>query len=140
MGMFDYVNHRGTSCSKCGCELTEWQTKDAARNFDTVEPSSVQYFYTSCNNCHTWFDYHREGSLFQCYPEGSETPIACFKVPDLRLALRRCATAVGATVGEQCTDEFHAFVAEEVELVVAKLRKRITQLEAELTKLKEKHA
>jgi chromosome segregation ATPase len=53
----------------------------------------------------------------------------------LREALSDCATAVGAGVSPDCSVEFLRKVPREVELVVAKLRERVAELERERDKL-----
>jgi hypothetical protein len=50
----------------------------------------------------------------------------------LREALSECATAVGAGVSPDCSVEFLREVPREVELVVAKLRERVAQLEIDV--------
>jgi hypothetical protein len=63
MGMFNEVNFR-MKCPKCGEEVTGFQTKDGTLSLDTVEPDSVNNFYSSCDNCHehgesTWIEFSR---------------------------------------------------------------------------------
>jgi hypothetical protein len=50
----------------------------------------------------------------------------------LREALSECATAVGAGVSPDCSVDFLREVPREVELVVAKLRERVAELENQL--------
>ena len=59
MGMFDYVNYQA-NCQKCGEPLEGFQTKDTACELVTVEPSKCDHFYTSCDKCGTWHDFHVE--------------------------------------------------------------------------------
>ena len=56
MGMFNYVNYK-CPCPNCGTEVSDWQTKDGADLYMThVNPSAVDYFYTSCPKCGCWLD------------------------------------------------------------------------------------
>ena len=59
MGMFDYVNFKA-NCPNCGEEETDWQTKQLEGWMEKVDPSLVNYFYTSCKNCKVWIEYNRE--------------------------------------------------------------------------------
>ena len=56
MGMFDYVAYE-CDCEKCGEPLSNFQSKDAACNMDTIGPSQVDYFYTTCDKCGSWHDF-----------------------------------------------------------------------------------
>jgi hypothetical protein len=58
MGMFDYVNFK-TSCPTCGTEMHGFQTKDRGCDMVTVEPDSVNDFYSSCRKCDTWVEFFR---------------------------------------------------------------------------------
>lgn len=63
MGMFNEVNFT-MKCPKCGEEVTGFQTKDGTLLLDTVEPDSVNNFYSSCDNCYkvgerTWIEFSR---------------------------------------------------------------------------------
>ena len=51
MGMVNEVNFT-MKCPKCGEEVTGFQTKDGTLLLDTVEPDSVNNFYSSCDNCY----------------------------------------------------------------------------------------
>lgn len=42
---------------------------------------------------------------------------------ELRLALERCAKAVGGHVAQSCSHRFHVLIADEVEHVMAEMRK-----------------
>lgn len=56
MGMFNYVNYKGT-CPSCGADVTEWQTKDGGDLYMThVNPFAIDYFYTVCPKCKSWLD------------------------------------------------------------------------------------
>ncbi len=55
--MFDYVNYKA-DCKKCGEPLKDFQTKNSKCEMETVEPSQVDNFYTSCDKCKTWHDYY----------------------------------------------------------------------------------
>jgi len=63
MGMFNDVNFT-MKCPKCGEEVAGFQTKDGTLLLDTVEPDSVNNFYSSCDNCYkvgerTWIEFSR---------------------------------------------------------------------------------
>jgi len=63
MGMFNEVNFT-MKCPKCGEEITGFQTKEGTLRLDTVEPDSVNNFYSSCDNCYkigerTWIEFSR---------------------------------------------------------------------------------
>ena len=63
MGMFNEVNFT-MKCPNCGEEVTGFQTKEGTLLLDTVEPDSVNNFYSSCDNCHkigerTWIEFSR---------------------------------------------------------------------------------
>ena len=57
MGTYDNVNYK-CECPGCGKTLKDFQTKDGAREFKTVEPKDIDYFYDYCQDdgCNTWVD------------------------------------------------------------------------------------
>lgn len=55
MGMFDYVQYKGY-CPECLTEITDWQSKDAGCNLETVSVDQVDRFYTSCPKCGAWVE------------------------------------------------------------------------------------
>ena len=56
MGMFDYVEYEA-NCENCGKPLRDFQSKDSHCLMDTIQPSEVDGFYTSCAHCMTWHDF-----------------------------------------------------------------------------------
>ena len=59
MGMFDYVNYRA-DCWKCGTPLAKFQSKDGPCELKILEPHDVDYFYSNCNSCNAWNEFHVE--------------------------------------------------------------------------------
>lgn len=57
MGMFDWVQHPSEPCWNCAKPVSDWQSKDADCTLDTVEPSAVRRFYSSCDACGAWNQY-----------------------------------------------------------------------------------
>ena len=52
MGMFDTITVTPDQyCARCGELLTDWQSKDAECNLDTISFWRVNNFYTHCNKC-----------------------------------------------------------------------------------------
>lgn len=60
MGMFDWVEYEETKCYNCGGSITEYQSKGADCNLDTIGPCDVDYFYGYCNECNTMNNYEVE--------------------------------------------------------------------------------
>ena len=58
MGMFDWVNAK-LPCPKCGHENQGWQSKDGPCHMKILEPSQVNEFYTSCDECGEWLVYSK---------------------------------------------------------------------------------
>lgn len=56
MGMFDYVNYE-MKCPTCGETVTGFQSKSGPCLLITVDPWSVDNFYSSCKKCGTWIEY-----------------------------------------------------------------------------------
>jgi hypothetical protein len=59
MGIFNYVNLK-IPCPYCGEVLSGFQTKDGVACMDTVEPWTVNRFYTNCPGCDHWVEYVRK--------------------------------------------------------------------------------
>lgn len=59
MGMFDYIEYDDT-CPKCGATLKDFQSKDGQCTLSKLRPKDVRNFYTSCDSCKTWVEYHVE--------------------------------------------------------------------------------
>ncbi len=57
MGMFDYVKYEA-NCQNCGSSLNDFQTKEGVCELETLEPCQVDNFYTSCDACKTWHEFH----------------------------------------------------------------------------------
>lgn len=63
MGMFNYVKFE-MRCPTCGTTMRDFQTKDGDYLYlDTVEPLSVDRFYSYCRKCGTWVEYYRKRQL-----------------------------------------------------------------------------
>lgn len=58
MGMFDYVNF-SIPCPHCGHEVEGFQSKSGDCCLETIEPWTVNNFYSGCDNCGAWIDYSR---------------------------------------------------------------------------------
>jgi len=56
MGMFDYVNFK-VECPKCGWPVEGFQSKDGKCELETVEPETVEEFYSTCKQCDQWIQY-----------------------------------------------------------------------------------
>ena len=56
MGMFDYVNYE-CICPVCKSKVSGFQTKDGDCVLDTLQPTSVLHFYSSCDKCGCWIDF-----------------------------------------------------------------------------------
>lgn len=61
MGMFDYVNFK-MQCPNCGRETENFQSKDGKCWLETVEPDTVDEFYTMCR-CDTWIEFSRVSTI-----------------------------------------------------------------------------
>lgn len=70
----------------------------------------------------------RDATIKELSKYAQEAGKAQGHIDALRKALRDCAAAVGATVGEECSHQFHCLVAEEVKLVVEKLKAEVERL------------
>ena len=55
MGMFNYVNYECV-CPVCHAKVDGFQTKDGELQLDTVEPTSVPNFYSTCGKCGCWLE------------------------------------------------------------------------------------
>ena len=61
MGMFDYVNYECT-CPVCHSKIGGFQSKSGDCLLETLEPSEVTNFYSSCNKCGCWIDFKAKPS------------------------------------------------------------------------------
>jgi hypothetical protein len=55
--MFDYVNFECV-CPVCKSNVSGFQTKDSDCLLETVEPSAVRHFYSSCSKCGCWINFY----------------------------------------------------------------------------------
>lgn len=58
MGMFDWINFK-MDCVNCGAVVDGFQSKDRDCTLATLEPDSVNYFYSSCKSCGAWIEFDR---------------------------------------------------------------------------------
>jgi hypothetical protein len=58
MGMFDWVYYACT-CDNCKSRVHGFQTKSGKNILDTVKPTDVDEFYSSCDKCGLWIEFHR---------------------------------------------------------------------------------
>ena len=47
-------------CGDCGSELSGWQTKSGASEYEEVDYRGVSNFYTLCNGCRSFYEYTRK--------------------------------------------------------------------------------
>ncbi len=59
MGMFDWVDFK-MDCPGCGKPVGGFQSKDGDCLLETVKPEAVGHFYTGCDNCDGWIEFHRK--------------------------------------------------------------------------------
>ena len=58
MGMFNWVDFV-CNCPLCDSEVIGFQTKDGELWCETVEPESINNFYSSCDDCGAWVEFDR---------------------------------------------------------------------------------
>ena len=56
MGMYDDIVYEA-NCTECGTALKGFQSKDGPCTLETLTPDKVDFFYTYCRKCKTWFDF-----------------------------------------------------------------------------------
>jgi len=54
--MFDYVNYECT-CPVCHSKVDGFQSKSGDCELETIEPTSVDNFYSSCKKCGCWINF-----------------------------------------------------------------------------------
>jgi predicted RNA-binding Zn-ribbon protein involved in translation (DUF1610 family) len=59
MGMFDSVNFECV-CPTCGNKVIDFQSKDRDCQLDMLEVWQVSNYYSACDVCGTWIEYHRD--------------------------------------------------------------------------------
>jgi hypothetical protein len=57
MGMFDWVNYECT-CPNCHKKVDGFQTKSRSCEMKVYEPTEVENFYSSCENCGCWIEFN----------------------------------------------------------------------------------
>jgi hypothetical protein len=57
MGMFDNVSYE-CACPVCHDKVDGFQSKDGECIMETLEPSQVCTFYTTCGNCGCWLEFN----------------------------------------------------------------------------------
>ena len=81
MGIFDWVNVN-LPCPHCGKDLYSFQTKDGNPYSNCVDPDQISNFYTECDHCKKWVEYHRD---FESKPR--ETPFGLHEIKELGFKL-----------------------------------------------------
>jgi hypothetical protein len=58
MGMYDYVTYK-SKCPVCETDIHEFQSKDGDCLLEVIDISTVENFYTICDNpmCESWIEY-----------------------------------------------------------------------------------
>ncbi len=56
MGMFDRVNFE-CICPVCHAKVDGFQSKSGRCELDTIEPTEIANFYSSCKKCGCWIEY-----------------------------------------------------------------------------------
>ena len=56
MGMFDNVNVR-IDCPNCGETVEDFQSKDSYCELGTIDPTRIDRFYGTCDNCNLWIEF-----------------------------------------------------------------------------------
>lgn len=56
MGMFDYIDYE-CNCPDCGAVVKGFQSKDGFCVMETLKPSDVKSFYSSCDKCKVWLEF-----------------------------------------------------------------------------------
>ena len=59
MGLFDWVNVK-ILCPYCRMSLDGFQTKDGKPYCHCVDPDQISNFYTECDHCKKWVEFHRD--------------------------------------------------------------------------------
>lgn len=59
VGMFDWINYE-CDCPVCGKKVDGFQSKDGDCQLETIEPATVNHFYTDCTGCDSWMDFKRD--------------------------------------------------------------------------------
>ena len=59
MGMYDDINF-SMKCINCGSLIKGFQSKDGSCKMNTLEPSQVDNFYSSCPKCNAWTEFNRK--------------------------------------------------------------------------------
>lgn len=75
MGMFDYINF-SCKCPNCGNDVTGFQSKDGNCMCEIIEPITVSNFYSKCDDCDFWIEFHekpREVKIFELESDKSIT-------------------------------------------------------------------
>lgn len=57
MGMYDEVDFECT-CPVCKSKVTGFQSKSGGCILDTLKPTQVANFYSSCGKCGCWIDFN----------------------------------------------------------------------------------
>ena len=73
MGMFDDVNFKA-KCPTCGANMSGFQSKDGYCVMETIEPDTVNSFYSNCRKCKTWVEFIREPEV-KVKPPGRVVPL-----------------------------------------------------------------
>ena len=64
MGMFDCIEYECV-CPVCKKKVSGFQSKDRDCILDRMKPQDVDKFYSSCDTCGCWIEYHTEGNKFR---------------------------------------------------------------------------
>ena len=80
MGLFDHVNAPKQKCPKCSARgytgvFSGWQTKDRGCLMETLDPSEVGRFYTTCSWCNAWGEFRWAGDGHRLYVDNERTEV-----------------------------------------------------------------
>jgi len=65
--MFDYIKDFSVECPECGNIVEGFQTKEGPGTLSFLPTESVNSFYSSCDNCNEWIEYHRVQPKYDYY-------------------------------------------------------------------------
>ena len=58
MGMYDHIDYECV-CPACHGKVKNFQSKDADRQLDLLQPNEVDNFYSDCSKCHLWVEFNK---------------------------------------------------------------------------------
>ena len=60
MGMYDKIYYECV-CPVCHKKVTGFQSKSGGCMLDELKPSNVDNFYSECDTCGCWVEFHKNG-------------------------------------------------------------------------------